>query len=307
MNRLVIAVAIASSLFLIPGCSSPPSEATLNASLEEDRLESPHAKEMGDGHHQHHHQHHQHSPNADHSGEGHSTPPQTPTQAQLTVAGPIAANQPVSLGIDIQDSGGNTVSEFDIVHEKTMHLIVVSDDLQFFSHVHPTQNQAGQFEVEKIFPSGGNYTLFADYKPTGDAQRVSVLKTAVEGDPAPEAPMTFARSQTLGDTQVSLMLPSEAIVAGESVTLAFHLEDVQTQALVSDLQPYLGELGHLVIIKQSDSPTETDYIHAHPMPNHGPGHLEFMTQFPEPGNYKMWGEFNRQGEIIAAEFWVTVD
>ena len=306
MNRLVIAAAIASSLFFIPGCSTPTTEASLNESSEVEEMGMHHAEGMGDGHHHHHHHHHHHSDShSEHSGEGHGEPQQA-TLAQLTVPSAIAANQPVVLGIEIQDTAGNPISEFDIVHEKLMHLIVVSDDLQFFSHVHPIQNEAGQFEVEKTFPSGGNYTLFADYKPTGDAPRVSALKTTVAGNPSPPPEMTLTRSQTLGNTQVGLMLPTEEISAGEPITIAFHLEDAQTQTMVTDLQPYLGELGHLVIVKQSDSPTEADYIHAHPLPNHGPGHLEFMAQFPEPGNYKMWGEFNRNGEMIAAEFWVTV-
>ncbi|MCT7985436.1 hypothetical protein NG796_19360 [Laspinema sp. A4] len=304
MNRLVIAVAIASSLLVIPGCYRPTSEASLNESSEVERIESNPVEAKGDGHNQHHQQHHPDS-HSEHSGEE-PEKPQNPTQAKLTVPSAIAANQPVALGIEIQDTAGNPISEFDIVHEKKMHLIVVSDDLQFFSHIHPTQNQGGQFQVENIFPSGGNYTLFADYKPRGDAQRVSALKTTVAGNPSPPKEMTLTRSQTLGNTEVGLMLPTEEISPGEPITLAFHLEDVQTQTMVTDLQSYLGELGHLVIVKQSDSPTEADYIHAHPMPNHGPGHLEFMTQFPEPGNYKMWGEFNRNGEIIAAEFWVTV-
>ncbi len=305
MNRLVIAVAIASSLFLIPGCYSPTSEASLTESSEEKGTESPPSEGMGAGHHQNHQNHHPDS-HSEHSGESNGGKPQNLTQAKLTVASAISANQAAFLGIDIQDSTGNPVSDFDIVHEKKMHLIVVSDDLQFFSHIHPIQNETGQFQVENTFPSGGNYTLFADYKPSGDTQRVSVVKTAVVGNPPPPQEMNLNRFQTLGDTKVGLMLPTEAIAAGESVTLAFHLEDIQTQKPVSNLQPYLGEMGHLVIVKQSASPREADYIHAHPMPNMSPGHIEFMTQFPEPGNYKMWGEFNRDGEIIAAEFWVTV-
>lgn len=303
MNRLVIAVAIASSLLVVPGCYSPTVEASLNESSEVEGMGSDRHQGMGGGH-QHHHQHHPDS-HSEHSEKGHGEPQNT-TLAKLSVPSAIAANQPVALGIEIQDTEGNLVSEFDIFHEKKMHLIVVSDDLQFFSHLHPTQNEAGQFQVENIFPSGGNYTLFADYKPMGDAQRVSALKTTVAGNSSPAPEMTLTRSQTLGNTEVGLMLPPEEISAGEPITIAFHLEDTQTQKMVTDLQPYLGELGHLVIVKQSDSPTEVDYIHAHPLPNHGPGHLEFMTQFPEPGNYKLWGEFNRNGEIIAAEFWVTV-
>ena len=53
MNRLVIAAAIASSLFFIPGCSTPTTEASLNESSEVEEMGTHHAEGMGDGHHHH--------------------------------------------------------------------------------------------------------------------------------------------------------------------------------------------------------------------------------------------------------------
>ncbi|BCL38001.1 hypothetical protein [Nostoc sp. MS1] len=32
----------------------------------------------------------------------------------------------------------------------------------------------------------------------------------------------------------------------------------------------------------------------------------YITKFPKPGKYKLWGQFNRNGKIVTADFWVNV-
>ncbi len=49
-----------------------------------------------------------------------------------------------------------------------------------------------------------------------------------------------------------------------------------------------------------------DYIHAHAVKDSPDGQIEFMTKFPKPGKDKLWGQFNRNGKIIVADFWVDV-
>ncbi|MFN7661908.1 MAG: hypothetical protein ACK5P3_27990, partial [Dolichospermum sp.] len=70
---------------------------------------------------------------------------------------------------------------------------------------------------------------------------------------------------------------------------------------------YLGEKGHLVIIKSSSPLTKSDYIHAHALKNSPDGKIEFETKFPKSGTYKMWLQFNRNGNIKTADFWVKVE
>jgi hypothetical protein len=36
------------------------------------------------------------------------------------------------------------------------------------------------------------------------------------------------------------------------------------------------------------------------------GEVVFMTKFPQPGKYKIWGQFNRDGKILVADFWMDV-
>ncbi|TAG96063.1 MAG: hypothetical protein EAZ09_04030 [Oscillatoriales cyanobacterium] len=244
----------------------------------------------------------QHGEKSNNADEGHSTA----TQTKLTASTDIAPKTPVKLLIDVQDSAGRAIANFDTFQQKLMHLIVVSDNLQFFSHLHPSYKGNGSFEVEANFPQPGSYTLFGDYKPSGEKEQVSVMKKQVAGDNKPATAIDFNSTKTFGDTKANLTFSQSKVKAGEEVTLMFNLQQNSNNQPVTDLQPYLGERGHLVILKQSSPLTRADYIHAHAMKDSPDGQVQFMTSFPQSGKYKLWGQFNRNGKIVIADFWVNV-
>ena len=73
---------------------------------------------------------------------------------------------------------------------------------------------------------------------------------------------------------------------------------------VKDLRPYLGAMGHCVIISEDT----TEFLHSHPQ--EGPGAkanvVSFHTVFPKPGKYKVWGQFDVAGKMLIADFVVAV-
>lgn len=244
-----------------------------------------------------------------HEHGGHSQPRgnEINTQAKLTIPKNIKTKTPVLLVIDIQDKNGKAIANFDIFKQQIMHLIVVSDDLQIFQHIHPKYQQNGRFTVQTIFPQSGRYTLFSDYKPAGKIEQVSVLKTQLPGKISSVPKIDLNLDKTFGDTQVNLSFSSPKLKAGKEVTLSFNLKQKSNNQPITDLQPVLGELGHLVILRKSSQLTKADYIHAHPLKNTPSGKVDFMATFPQPGKYKLWGQFNRNGKIVTADFWVNVE
>ena len=290
MNRFVPALMLASTLLLTPGCSSIKSGHTSGANNH--KTESNH--------------HHDHS--MDHSNmSGMETQSDSvTTQAKLTIPANIKPQTPIPLVIDVQDKEGKPIAKFETFQEKLMHLIVVSDNLEFFNHIHPTYKENGRFEIETNFPQSGNYTLFSDYKPASQKERVSVLKAQIPGTNPSPAKIDLNQAKTFGDTKVNLTFSQPKLKVGQDVTLMFDLRDTATNQPITDLQPYLGERGHLVIIKQSSPLTGADYLHAHAVKDNSDGNVNFMTHFSEPGKYKIWGQFNRNGEIVTADFWINV-
>jgi hypothetical protein len=290
MNRLKLAIALVTSLSVIQSCSASSITAQQLTPATEHRDEHSNTEEN-------------HSAHAMSETEHESM--NNSAKATLTVSPPIAINTSVPLVIDIEDTEGEAIVNFEAFQEKLMHLIVVSNNLEEFQHLHPAYQENGRFTVEANFPQSGNYTLFSDYKPVGNDEQVSVLQVTVPGTVPDTEAISFDHSKRIGNTQATLEL-SQPIAAGQEVMVTFNLKDAITHQAVTDLQPYLGEAGHLVILRQSLSLTKADYIHAHALQNTPDGQVSFMTAFPEPGRYKLWGQFDRNGENIVADFWVEV-
>ena len=86
-----------------------------------------------------------------------------------------------------------------------------------------------------------------------------------------------------------------------AAVLRFRLTD-ETGTAVTDLEPYLGSAGHLLVV----SPDLTHSIHAHPdAPGSGP-ELAFDVEFPEAGIYKLWVQIQRRGKVSAVPFVVRI-
>ncbi|MBD3884939.1 hypothetical protein IFO70_24715 [Phormidium tenue FACHB-886] len=299
MNRIATAIAIVMTLSIVQSCTQLAQIEEKSTMTTTTHPNAAHAEETNHSHST------THTVSHGEHGDDHANTSAS-TQAKLRTAGVITPNTPITLQIDVQDKDGNAIAQFDQFQEKMMHLIAVSDDLQVFQHLHPVYKGNGQFDVEVQFPQSDGYTLFSDYKPTGQPERVSVMKTQVAGDNASVAQVNWSRTKTFNRTVVSFASTQETIRAGQEVVLQFNLQDATSRQPITDLQPYLGEKGHLVILRQSPVLTRENYIHAHAVPNTPANQIHFVTRFPQPGRYKMWGQFNRNSKIITADFWVEV-
>ena len=70
----------------------------------------------------------------------------------------------------------------EVVQEKDIHLLIVSEDLSYFTHEHP-QKLEGQYVHKHEFPYGGNFVLFIDYTPVGSVQQISRQELKLVGKP----------------------------------------------------------------------------------------------------------------------------
>lgn len=206
------------------------------------------------------------------------------------------------LNIQVSDESGNPIKEFKLEHEKLMHLIVVSEDLTYFDHIHPEYQGEGKFTVMSTFPTGGAYKLYADYVPKGFSKVVKSEMIQVEGNMRTETPLKEgALTQVIDSNEVKLTF--DHLMAGMQTELNFNFQDVEKNEPIIDLQPYLGAVGHVVIIS-ADTNT---YLHVHPVEEKATGpEATFMTTFPEPGIYKIWGQFKRDDHVFTVPFTVNV-
>ena len=179
------------------------------------------------------------------------------------------------------------------VHEKPVHLIIVSDDLAEFAHVHPEPVAGGRYETAFTFPRAGHYRLFYDYTPPGGPGRVDRRDVTVPGPAAKAAPD-------------APLFPSQ-FTAGRDELLTFQPPD--------GIEPYLGAWAHFIAI---DDSLDT-YLHAHAIctnkPNlphtHAslgppPEEISAAVVFPHAGRYKLWIQYQRAGRVETLPYFVQV-
>src|SRR5688572_28372002 len=72
--------------------------------------------------------------------------------------------QPARLKFEVHDPWkNNPVTNFQLIHEKFFHAFVISQDLEFFLHDHPTLGLDGAFHYNIAFPKAGVYRVFGDF------------------------------------------------------------------------------------------------------------------------------------------------
>jgi hypothetical protein len=219
---------------------------------------------------------------------------------------PRAGGGAVGLTLTVRDpETADPVKNFIDVHERPLHLFVISRDLSQFAHVHPEMRPDGTFELRHDL-AGGQYTLIADFLPAaGTAQFVqrAVVTPGYTGPLFAAAPVLTASSaeQTAGGLRIRL--ETESLRPRRESLLRFLISDADSGRPVTDLQPYLGAAGHMLIVN-SDL---TAAVHGHPEGISGAGPaVTFGPVFPSPGVYKLWVQFQRRGQVVTASFVLTV-
>ena len=258
----------------------------------------------------------------------HETPaPIRPNESALTLKteGPtMQSGQPSRLSFQLRSPRGMPVRFLETVHEKPLHLLIVSEDLAEFAHVHPELTVGDRYDITHIFAHGGRYRLYADFAPPGEAQRIVSFIVTVEGrNRATEKLKADGQlAKKLNSLELTLT-PNQQLRAGEDIEFAFTIRDAATGNTVANLEPYLGAWAHFVII----DPQHQSFIHAHPLEDSGnaqpmqfnqvhvhsaetfgppPTEIRTIVSFPRAGLYKLWAQFQLNGQPVVQPFVLSV-
>lgn len=213
----------------------------------------------------------------------------------VPAAATLPANVSSSFTFRIEDSTGLPHVAFDELYERRLHLIVLSRNLVAYSHLHPSMDPAGTWSVDVPPLTPGSYRVYADFEPTG-ADRITL---AVDVQVAGLVPRTdLPAPATINDVDgYNVTRSGDVAVRSSSIVLSV---DRDGTAVVTE--PYLGEAGHLVVVRVGD----LGYLHVRPVDNTGGSSVRFIAEFPTPGIYRFFFDFAHDGEVHTASFTVEV-
>ncbi len=198
------------------------------------------------------------------------------------------------------------VASFATIHERLLHVFIIDRSLQFFRHVHPDPLGDGAFELREQIPPG-EYVVIADFLPQGGVSQMVQRAIVTPGYTGPLFP---APPDLSGDTAAErtvngmrVQLDARNLKAGREAVLRFTLSDAATGTPVTDLEPFLGAPGHMLIVNADL--TEADHVHPEEPTARGTS-ITFQPLLPAGGFYRLWLQFQRKGVVNTVPFVISV-
>lgn len=264
------------------------------------------------------------------------------TEARLITryGGPLASDvteqpetpqpaSPFTITYTLKDGAGNPVEPagLSLTHERLMHLIVVSQDLKFFNHIHPLSQGAGSYGVGETVPTSGKYLLFNEFVTgSGVTQIERNLFSTAGAAPDAQAALTPDLGTTKQVDGLAVTLTSPSPKLRRRLATAFILDVSKDGKPVTDLEPYLTAPCHVVII----SADTKQFTHTHgdvpsgpmsgdmgnmdmskmgniPVPAHFGPKIQFTHTFMQPGPYRIWMQFGYHGKVETVQYDVEIE
>jgi hypothetical protein len=212
---------------------------------------------------------------------------------RVVVAQPeLRRDRTQSLRFRIVDRRGLTVRDFDVEHEKRMHLILARRDLTGFQHLHPSQGADGTWSVPVRLDDAGSYRLFADFSHE-DTPQTLATDLRVDGD-ADLRPLPAPQPATVSDAGYDVRLDAGSARAGREAELRF---TITRDGVPVQTEPYLGAGGHLVALREGDMA----FLHVHPT-QQSQNTVGFGATFPTTGRYRLFLQFKHEGRVQTVAF-----
>jgi hypothetical protein len=213
----------------------------------------------------------------------------------------VEAARPAELELVIEGPDGLPLTDYEVEHEKELHLVIVGRDLVDYAHVHPQRDERGTWTVTTPPLQPGSHRVYADFVPAGADGLTLAADLDVPGTRSATEPR-----QPSGGANVEgfdVQFEGELVAGTESELTLTVSRDGQP---VTDLEPYLGALGHLVAIREGD----LAYLHVHPLDEtEGAGgpKVHFAVEVPTDGSYALFFDFSHSGVVRTASVVATAN
>jgi hypothetical protein len=216
----------------------------------------------------------------------------------------VHAGQASPYRFRVIQAGGTPLTSYQAGQTKLLHFYLIRDDLTGFEHLHPALTPDGTWTVTIRPADAGSYRVFTQFTGRPAGQAVSLVLSrplTVTGPASPPAPLPAPAATTQADGYTLAITGSpRAGTARLTVTVT------RNGKPVTNLQPYLGTYAHLTAFHQGD----LAFAHLHPSGavngDHGGPALHFDAVLPEPGNYRLFLQFQAGGRLRTAQVTVPV-
>ena len=223
----------------------------------------------------------------------------------------VQKGKPFNLKIALHDKSDKPITDLQVSHERILHVILVSEDLEEFKHVHPEDAkeyvfsaQRSEFELPLALSKAGRYRVLIDANRLGNEVSATDWLSVSGTASALLIKKDLASDKLFDGYRVVLSVQPRSPKTGEEIRLSYSLEKDGKQVLETD--KFLGADMHLAIMPINLS----TMIHTHGLisviKQNSSGEIDAHYTFPFPGLWKIYGQFQHKGKVVTTEFMVEV-
>jgi hypothetical protein len=241
-----------------------------------------------------------HDQDHDHSNPSIRITPITPKQLEA-----VKMNE-VLLYIQNSEAQPIDVSQFEVVHTKPVHLLIIEPSLKDYHHEHPEQKAKGQYGFSFTPHTACGYRIWADVQLKGGHQHYYPVD--IEGAEACDAPIDKTVNFEASSQGYDFKLELESDLSVGPAVLATLTVSKDGQP-VDFLEPVMGAFAHMVGFYEDYN----SIAHIHPMgkeptedSERGGPSLSFHIKPEQTGYLKLFAQVQLDGKQVFAPFGLMV-
>lgn len=210
----------------------------------------------------------------------------------------------------LQNGKPLTLDELKEVHTEKVHLLIINDTLDDYSHVHPVAlTEPGLYQFEWTPKKQGAFRIWADLVPLStNSQEYAIADLTQDKVEGAAIDKSTQMESTVNDYHFRLVFENPDLVAGKAVMGSVMVTDSKGNP-VTWLEPIMGAYAHIVGFSQD----RNTVVHIHPMgiepktpTDKGGPMLKFHLEPEQAGFVKLFVQVRINGKEIIAPFAFTV-
>lgn len=212
--------------------------------------------------------------------------------------------------LKMKDDTPVTLNDLKEMHTQKIHLLIIDDSLEDYSHIHPKAlSEPGFYEFEWNPKKQVNYRIWADVFPIDTSKQEYVIADLIfDKKIKSEINRTVLMENTIEGYNFKLSFDNNNLIAGKPAMGKITITDSKGNP-AKDLEPIMGAFAHIV----GFSDDLKTIIHIHPMgeepsklTDRGGPELLFHIEPETVGFIKLFVQVNIGGKELFVPFGVTV-
>jgi len=233
----------------------------------------------------------------------------------------IIPGKNTELDFTIRDAqNGNQVVTFQQILGQQSHLMIVDNELKYFTHIHPIFD-GGKFTIDTIFPENRLYRIYFDFQPSGEnEQQFAFVVKSDNFEPKIFSEIKDSdKLKIIGDdiSKYSIEINDVNFKWADLLNgfqkITFNIKDANGN-IVKNLQPYLNAYGHVFIVNTQDYSAihvHADRQIAYNDPTVEAQNLSFLpinlyNETNTSGIYKLFAEFKLNDKIYLVQYIISI-